>query len=325
VDDLGRVWVVSEDTSQISAWDGKTWTTYGVDSGWTPLNENSYWQVYGGTGDINGGFWLPTSQDIRYFNGKNWVIFSRQELGMEPPVYEDLMPRFTINVSKDGTVWVGECDWGGPGPFGGGGLRWQENGTWQGEATPAASGCLNGFIEDRLGRIWLGIDSNLLRFDPASGEWLEFETPPLPIKDTRFGYFVSLSLDLKDEVWPVLDLCGGASCYGSSVLYHLQDTQWIQVGELAEYDDRYWGPIFDEDGTGWLGWQGGIYRIKNDTPELVSPLAGRFATVDGKGRIWFVAPHENRETLWVLDEDSLERLAGCCLCTILLEHIVFST
>ena len=303
LDDLGRVWVVSEDTSEISAWDGKTRTTFGADNGWTPLNENSFWQVYSGVGDIDGGFWLPTSQDVRYFDGKNWVVFSRQELGMEPPVYEDLMPRFMVKVAKSGTVWVGECDWGGPGPFGGGGLRWLEDGTWQGVTSPAASGCVNAYIEDQLGRVWVGIDSNLWRYDPASGDWLEFGTPPPPIKDTRFGYFVSLSLDLKDEVWPVLDLCGGASCYGSSVLYHLQDAQWNQIGELAEYDDRYWGPIFDNAGTGWLGWQGGIYRIKNDTPELVSPKAGRFGTVDGLGRIWFVAELEGKETLWVMNEE----------------------
>ena len=303
LDDLGRVWVVSEDTSEISAWDGKTRTTFGADNGWTPLNENSFWQVYNGVGDIDGGFWLPTSQDVRYFDGKNWVVFSRQELGMEPPVYEDLMPRFMVKVAKSGTVWVGECDWGGPGPFGGGGLRWLEDGTWQGVTSPAASGCVNAYIEDQLGRVWVGIDSNLWRYDPASGDWLEFGTPPTPIKDTRFGYFVSLALDPDEEIWPVLDLCGGASCYGSSVLYHLRDAQWNQVGEVAEYDDRHWGPIFDNAGTGWLGWQGGIYRIKNDTPELVSPIAGRFGTVDGIGRIWFVAELEGKETLWVMNEE----------------------
>jgi len=305
VDDLGRVWVVSEDTSQISAWDGKTWTTFGADVGWPPLNENSFRQVYSGvSGYLKGEFWLPTSQDVRFFDSFKWVVFSRQELGMEPPVSEDLMTRFTINESKDGIVRVGECDWGGPGPFGGGGFRWLEEGTWQGVTSPAAKGCVNAFIEDQLGRIWVGIDSYLWRFDPISGEWREFETPPSPVEDMRFGYFESLALDQNNEVWPVLDLCGGASCYGSSVLYHLQDAQWNQVGEVAEYDDRHWGPIFDVAGTGWLGWQGGIYRIKDDVAELVSPLAGRFGTVDGKGRIWFVAEFEGKETLWVMDEDS---------------------
>lgn len=34
IDAAGRVWVVSEDTGEISAWDGTSWTAYGTDAGW---------------------------------------------------------------------------------------------------------------------------------------------------------------------------------------------------------------------------------------------------------------------------------------------------
>jgi hypothetical protein len=118
----------------------------------------------------------------------------------------------------------------------------------------------------------------------------------------RYGFIDSLAVDSYDTVWPVLVLCGGASCYGNSVLYHFHDELWTQVGEVGEFDAGYWGPLFDATGNAWLQWDGGIYQIRGDSPELVSPLAGRFGTMDNNGRVWFVAPDNGRDTLWVLDD-----------------------
>jgi hypothetical protein len=108
----------------------------------------------------------------------------------------------------------------------------------------------------------------------VSDTWEEF--PHLnPIADMRFGFVNSISVDPDDTVWSILVLCGGASCYGNSVLYHLQmklepdrRSQRIRYG--------YWGPLFDATGIAWIFWTGGIYRIQGDAPELVSPwLAGK--------------------------------------------------
>lgn len=303
-DSKGRVWIVSEDTSQISAWNGNTWKTYGADSGWIPLDTDLFWEVYPGLSEFQGNLWLATSQDTRSFDGEKWAVFTRQNMGMVPPLYEDLMPRFTVKVFENGIVWVGGCDWGGPGPSGGGGLRWLENGIWQGESSPGDTGCVNNFVEDSSGRVWVGIDSGLWRYDPASGEWQEFELPESPIQDMRFGFIDSLAVDAQDEVWPVMVLCGGASCFGNCVLYHLVNEQWQQVGQVGEYDYGYWGPVFDATGNPWIHWEGGIYRIVQGIPELESPLLGRVSTVDIYGRIWHIASYENRDMLWVMDENA---------------------
>ncbi len=302
VDSSGRVWVVNEDMSQIAAWNGKAGIIYGSDSGWAPVSVINYPYVRGGKTDPLGRVWFATSQDVRFFEGNFWTVVTPQEMGMEPTRQEDLMPNYTVFILKDGSIWVAECDWGGPGPFGGQGIRWLDNGTWKGKSSPVASGCATAVAEDSTGHVWAGVENSLWRYDPVSDTWEEFPPPESPIADMRFGFVNSISVDPDDTVWSILVLCGGASCYGNSVLYHLQDETWNQIGEVSEFDYGYWGPLFDATGIAWIFWTGGIYRIQGDAPELVSPLAGRQSTIDGNGKLWLVAPYEEQDALWVLSE-----------------------
>jgi hypothetical protein len=304
IDSAGRVWVVSEDAAQISAWNGQAWSTYGAEAGWTQLADDYYRYVRGGQSDPLGRVWFATSQDVRSFDGDQWSVYSPQEMGMQPPTGEDLMADFEVTVLRSGAVWISECDWGGPGPFGGRGVRWLEDGIWQGASAPVASGCAIAIAEDNAGRVWAGVDSSLWRYDPATGAWEEFAAPESPITEMHFGFIDSLSVDASDTVWPVLVLCGGASCFGNCALYHLEGERWTQVGETGEYDSGYWGPLFDASAGAWVYWAGGMYQIKENSPELVSPLAGRLGAVDKGGRLWLVAPEQGRDMLWVLDDQA---------------------
>jgi hypothetical protein len=301
IDSSGRVWVVNEDMSQIAAWNGKAGTIYGSDSGWTPVSLMNYPYVRGGRTDPLGRVWFATSQDVRFLEGNLWTVISPQEMSMEPTTQEDLMPDYNVFILKDGNVWVAECDWGGPGPFGGQGIRWLDNGIWKGKSSPVASGCATTVAEDSAGHVWVGVENSLWCYDPASDTWEEFSPPESPIAEMRFGFVNFIAVDPDDTVWTTLVLCGGASCFGSSVLYHLRDETWNQIGEVSEFDYGYWGPLFDAAGTPWIFWTGGIYRIQGNTPELVSPLAGRLGAIDGNGKLWLVAPYEGQDALWVMN------------------------
>jgi hypothetical protein len=302
IDSAGRVWVVNEDATQISAWNGQAWTIYGVDSGWTPLADVTYQYLRGGRSDLLGRVWFATSQDVRAFDGNLWTVYTPQEMGMGPSKYDDLMTGFEVTVLRSGMVGVAECDWGGPGPFGGRGVRWLDKGAWQGASSPVASGCASAIAEDSVGQVWMGVDNNLWRYDPVADAWNGFTMPEPPIAGMRFGFIDSLAVDSYNNIWTILVLCGGASCYGNCVLYNFRDELWTQVGEVGEYDAGYWGPIFGGDGMPWLYWDGGIYRIRGNSPELVSPLTSRFSAIDNRGRLWLVAPDKGRDMLWVLDE-----------------------
>jgi len=302
IDSTSRVWMVNENFSQISAWDGKTWTTYGGESGWKSLIDEYYAYVRGGQCDLLGRVWFATSKDVRVFDGSLWTVYSLQDMGMESPVYEDSEPRLSVNVFQSGTVWVTECDWGGPGPFGGRGVRWFKNGIWYGNSTPVASGCATAIGEDSSGNVWVGLDNNLWRYDLAANQWQEFSPPESPVADMRFGFLDSLTIDSSDTLWPTLVLCGGASCFGKSVLYRFRENNWTQIGETGDYDSGFWGPLFDGNGNAWMNWSGGIFKIDGDIPQLVSPLTPRLATLDNKGKLWLVAAYEGQDMLWVMDD-----------------------
>jgi len=302
IDSGGRVWVVNQDATEISAWGGDAWTTYGAGTGWTAPTASYDRSVRGGQTDALGQVWFATSQDVRAFDGDRWAVYTPQTMGMGPPEYEDLVARFRVAVMSSETVWVSECDWGGPGPVGGGGIRWLEDGVWRGAASPVASGCATTLAVDSLGRIWAGVDSSLWCFDPASGMWQESGPPESPIAGTRFGYVESLVVDQDDSAWATFSLCGGASCDVYRLLYRVREGVWTQVGGTGGYDYEPWGPIFDPAGIGWLTWDGGVHRIQGDAAELASPLAGRSGILDDTGHVWFLARHEDRDALWVLNE-----------------------
>jgi len=306
IDASERIWIVSEDASEITAQDGGSWTAYGADAGWTPipLEDEWSWHVGWGQSDELGRFWLATSQDVRLFDGERWTVFTPEDMGMGEVGPEEQWATFALRVSKStGDVWVGECDWCGPGPFGGQGARWFDGQVWRGAGSPVGSGCATAIEEDGLGRMWVGLEDNLWRYDPVSGSWTQFTPPESPVAWTRFGFVNDVALDPADDPWPAMVLCG-ASCYGKIVLYHVHEEGWTQVGEVAEFYGAHQRLVFDGTGTPWLFWGEDIYRIAGDTSEWVISLYAQSIVVDATGRVWFVAWYEGRDVLWTLDTEA---------------------
>lgn len=304
VDATGRVWVVNDDASQIAAWDGTSWTTYGAEAGWTTLPDDVFRYVRGGQIDALGQLWFATSHGLRVFKQGRWTTHTLADMRMDPTVTESWATDFKITIARNGTVWIGECDWGGPGPGGGRGARWFDGQVWHGAQSPAASGCVMDITEDQAGHIWLGIGESLWRYDPATDRWTEFPTDEPLLTEAHHRYVASVKVGPDSDPWPVVMLCGGASCYGNDVLYHVHDGAWTQVGVVGEFlGNEVYGPLFDPRGNIWIQWEDSLYRIVGDALELASPLAGRYGAFDATGRLWIVAWYEGRATLWVIADE----------------------
>lgn len=297
MDDHRRVWVLAADSQTIAAWDGVRWVTYDVQAGWEPLS--NMWSDLRGSlvTDVGGQVWLALGHHMRRFDGERWMAFDPDDLGMPLEERDDAIPAWTLTAGRDGRLWAGECDWGGPGPVGGAGVRWWEDQRWHGADSPVASGCVTVIREDSSGRVWVGLDDMLWRYDPATGQWDDFALPTAP-QGARFGYIVDLTIDPAGETWLLLSLCGGASCDNGRVYVHLHDDAWTQVGEIDEY---FVGElVFDRAGTPWLFTATALARVEGDTP--VALIMGRIwdVAVDGAGRIWFVAEFNSQFGLWEL-------------------------
>ncbi|MBN1813520.1 MAG: hypothetical protein JXA14_16905 [Anaerolineae bacterium] len=299
IDASGRVWVLSEDASEISAWGGDSWTTYGVDAGWIPLASDEHRYVSGGQSDALGRPWFATSQDVRVFDGERWIVITPEDMGMEATSYEDFSPSLSVTILEStGEVWVSECVWGPIGPAGGSGVRWFDGRTWHGADSPVASGCAPMIKEDLSGHIWVGTSNILWRYDPVSGNWAQFR----PDVSTAF-LILNAVPGPSGDLWVSITPCGG-SCFNTIVLYHayIHDGAWVKV---LEYEG-FFSPtvILDAADTPWLFHEGIIYRIAEDVPEPVAHLDTGPVVVDAAGRVWFVAKREGQDWLWTLDQDA---------------------
>jgi hypothetical protein len=307
----GRAWLLDETGDAIYAKDAEG-KLVPANAGWTPVSDPSALQGQGVVSDSQGNVWLATEQDVRVFDEEQWTIHTREAIGMPPAEWEDLLPGFTLTyVESQQQMWVGSCDWGGPGPFGGDGARWFDGQAWHGAESPVASGCVTAIVADAEGRVWVGMDNGLVYlFDQTSGAWREF---PLPEPEGyRRGYPVALSLGSDGAPWLLSALCGGASCDATRALYRLRGNTWTEVTGLRDYPEYliYQGPtlpvLFDEAGTPWFFMGMMAFRIVNE--HLEQPPAAELnvlaATVDASGRIWVVAnAKEDSPALWVLESD----------------------
>lgn len=304
LDENDLAWIVSPDNAQISAWDGAAWRVYSEEDGWLSLGVNSRVQ-FGVVNDHLGQIWIATDEDVRVLAGGSWTVFGLADMGLEQ-MDEDLWLDFTIaDPARAAEVWVGTCIWAGPGPMGGQGVVRYDGVSWRRAGDEVASGCTAAIEEDGAGRVWIGLDEDLWRFDPQADQWDRFE-PPAPTAGPGSFYNAvgAIMLDPIDEPWAEVLLCGGASC-GGEVLFHIHEGAWIQV---ADQDSHYTRKLlFDAMGTPWLFVEafdeGGIFRVEDDRLEKVSDLDidAQSAILDAEGRFWFVVQLEEGNELWILE------------------------
>ena len=311
LDNQKRVWVISEDGSQISAWDGESWSTYGGDVGWEPLADNDISQQEI-VSDNLGQIWIATRHDVRSFNGERWSILTPADLSMPPLDFENTYPIFTVAfLESTNQVWIGQCDEVSAGQLGGRGVRSFDGARWQGADSPAVTGCVVAIEADDDGNIWLGADGDLWRYSPEGDEWNNFPAPDI----TEGGFYsavMDITFDPKGDPWPLMYRCGGGGCIGPE-LYQLHQGVWTQIISYESnllFGYLYGGElVFDAADSAWLiiagrpsaGPLGGIFTIEGGELEPQPGLNPIALTIDAEGQLWFVAEYEGEIALWTLD------------------------
>jgi len=304
MDRKGHFWLVSHDGTSITSWDQTAWISYTISTGWEPIEtELPYLGPARVTSDQYGNVWLSSESGVRMFDGTSWQIISDEMMGMPEVGSPDLISQYLIKTIQDrGEVWVGRCDWSGPGPINGGGVRVYDGGNWLENQPPFDDGCITEIEEGTNGDVWVGREAELWKLSGQDGRW-EQHVPPAPPEElgVRFGYVVGLAVDPNGDPWAELEICGGASCYNGEILYHLIGSDWEQIGEVTAGFRRE--VLFDEQGNTWIISGGSIYRIGGDETEQLSNINVLAATSDHEGGIWLLAQGSGAPTLWVLDND----------------------
>jgi hypothetical protein len=306
VDDAGRMWLfIEEEGGQIYVWDGTSEPQ--LAPGWVTVDFPDELAGRGLLTGSDGRIWLATNHDVRVFDGAEWLVFTLDDLDIPPPPDEYMPTAFKLKqVDESGQMWLGECTWGGPGPMGGGGVRWFDGQVWQGAESAVGAGCTIAIEEDNLGRVWVGVDADLWRYDSSTGDWTHFAPPEAP-DGYRFLYISEIVLGPDGEPWVVFPLCGGASCVGDGIRYRLHKGVWDQIGDVNP-DERQ-VLAFDSVGTPWLLGKG-VYRLDEDGSRepAAALLAVQAVSVDAEGTIWVAGWQEDTDmALWVLDGGTAAR------------------
>lgn len=296
VDDRERMWFfIDGDGSKIYYWDG------GLDfvlanAGWEAVDDVGMMLGQGVVTDSEGHVWLFTERDVRMYDGEAWTIFDMDDLGMPTPPYEEIIRNLSLHYLKGiDQIWIASCYWGGPGPIGGGGVRWYDQGAWKGGGTSVREGCALSVAEDDSGRVWMGVDDILWRYDDKIASWRWFSFPePTDTKSYRFAGDIVISP--AGEPWASFLLCGGASCEDFN-RFRYQNADWILIGEPNFFIQTL---VFDHIGNPWIFGQG-ITRVDDNQSIPVSDLIVEGVAVDAEDRIWVVGhPVGGQVALWIM-------------------------
>jgi hypothetical protein len=306
VDDGGQLWVLRQDTSEISVWQGGHWASYSADSGWVDpgVFEVSWWattpwNVYTGAGGV---LWIPMEQDVRAFDGARWKGYTLEDMGFPLPEMEDISIAHNIVIADEGTeVWVGECYYSGPGPMGGGGVRWFDGQTWHGEDAQVGSGCVSAMEVDPAGDVWLGASDNVWRYDYKGQSWTEYSLPGDMLSGFNFTHPRQLMVDQAGDIWVIEQMCGGASCDGPANLYRIHNGEWSLIIDAEYWASSFKQLVLDGNGQGWLFWEGMFYQLDDKPLEPVASIAARGVDVSSDGSIWVVAGTGEDASLQVLE------------------------
>jgi streptogramin lyase len=248
--------------------------------------------------DPAGRIWMTAYQDIRSFDGTEWKVYPLREIGFEPfeetAQYEGF---YFPSIEKDlqGNVWVANCDFRGE-QVAGQGARWFNGSSWAGNSEPTASGCVQDIEVDSAGRVWMGIDDLLWRYDPNVKAWTDFELPT-PNAETRIGWIQEIQFGQDGNPWLVVAYCGGASCGSSFQRYRLQEEEWIAVPQPHEYDP---GRLFiDPTGNVWIYSEKALYRLQGNTLEQVQGVEVCCITQDTRGWLYIAAKQGQQKLIFV--------------------------
>ena len=306
VDDSGQLWVLLQDTSEVSAWQDGQWRSYAADSGWTSVGpfEVSWWattpwSVYT---DASGILWAPMERDIRAFDGKKWKVYTLEDMDFPVPEMEDIRIVHNLAMADDSTeVWVGECYYSGPGPMGGGGVRWIDGESWHGDDAMVDTTCVSTMTVDDFGDVWLGAYDSIWNYEHTGQSWTEYDLPDSLLSSYNFTHPRQLIIDRIGDIWVIEQMCGGASCDGQANLYRIHNGEWSLI-----IDAEYWGSSFkqlvlDANGQGWLFWEGMFYRLNDQPLETITSITARGVDVSPDGNIWVVAGSGDDASLQVLE------------------------
>ena len=189
-------------------------------------------------------FWIGTTDGLVRFDGDQFVIYDHHNV---PELRDNSV--FCLLTARDGGLWIGTE---------GGGLVRYKDGAFR--RFSEADGLTNGFIrnvqQDQQGRIWVGTDGGLFRFegDLPKDQGGHYRYKIERIDGSRGVPLLSVHAirqDAEGRMW----------VGGSRILRfdHDKATEYRLKWDINEYQVK--SILVGRDGTTWIGAVSGLYKL----------------------------------------------------------------
>ncbi|NPV86632.1 MAG: hypothetical protein HPY45_11570 [Anaerolineae bacterium] len=229
--------------------------------GWQPADDESMGIPVGVLCDFQNRLWLAYEDRIELLQAKDRVVFDREEVAADQPLFVDL------TATSAGDIWVltPQCvaryD----------GKKWQENCIDRQQGTPVF---LKAFAAGKGHQIWVAHDAGILRFE--NGKWQAFRAP-------LSGTLRDIAVDISGHVW--------LSMAGRLLMFDPDTADWIDfsAGERSPGVGVVNALAADGQGRVWVGGEWGLaildgerwtsYRM--DTAALADNALSSIAVMGG--------------------------------------------
>lgn len=299
----GRAWILPTAGTPLKTWDGSAFVEYDQRNSWLPpqgygapsLLESTF------SSDIDGNVWLTTAYDVRRLRGNQWQIFLPELIGFELPYRKTISTSFVLaNSQISNHAWVGSCNWLERDRLDGDGVRHFDGTRWSEVKIPVEKGCVTAIAADDTGRVWIGMDGRLWRYDEKLDAWSEFTPPDLdPVKYIGFSHGAVLDITIApdDSTWVLYELCGSPGCKTRQIRYRIMNGIWTPMRESSQISPPLL--LFDKNSTAWLFDINVIHRLENNTFKPVAWMDWWEAATGPDGMIWALTGKLNAEMiLW---------------------------
>lgn len=112
-------------------------------------------------------------------------------------------------------------------------------------------------------------------------------------------------IDRAEDVWVMMEMCGGASCSGLVNLYRIHAGEWSLIAESEDWTLSRKQLVLDGSGQGWLFWDGTVFQLEGESMQSIASLMVRSVDVSPDGKVW-VLDESKDPSLWVLEPEGVQ-------------------